>query len=292
MLFRVFFLVIFFLLSVNANDQYIGRLEKDRTDKEGIVFVSWNLCNFGCSKEHQEILFMADVLRNADIVAIQEVSTSNCGAQTTAKLADWLNRKGAKWDYIVTESTHESDSKERYAFLWKTKRIKLVKRNNLLLSNLSNVMEREPALVEFKVDGKSVFIGTCHLVPTKKKPELELVHIGESRDIKKKKNLIFAGDFNLGYKKLKPIFCDFMGLKLHIKNKTSLKRKYSEKKEYLYKGYDNIATQGINIKRSGIIDFVKELEIQGSIYYMPFEQRLTEARKVSDHLPVFIEFSL
>jgi deoxyribonuclease-1-like protein len=45
-----------------------------------------------------------------------------------ARLNDALNRKGFKWDYSVSDPTSGDNSykKERYAFLWKTSKIKLI----------------------------------------------------------------------------------------------------------------------------------------------------------------------
>ena len=40
--------------------------------------------------------FMAETLRDCDVVAIQEVVAGPGGSQAVAKLADELNRKGAK----------------------------------------------------------------------------------------------------------------------------------------------------------------------------------------------------
>ena len=70
---------------------------------------------------------MAQTIKSFDIVAIQEVVAGYGGAQAVARLADELNRKGAKWDYSVSNPTSSSAYKtERYAFLWKTATVKLI----------------------------------------------------------------------------------------------------------------------------------------------------------------------
>ncbi len=46
------------------------------------------------------------------------------GAQAVARLADELNRKGTKWDYVISDPTSSSAYKtERYAFIWKTSKV-------------------------------------------------------------------------------------------------------------------------------------------------------------------------
>ncbi len=59
--------------------------------------VSWNIQDFGRSKSHEALLVMAKVLKNADIVAIQEVVPGKSfGTQAVAKLANELNTTGSR----------------------------------------------------------------------------------------------------------------------------------------------------------------------------------------------------
>lgn len=58
--------------------------------------VSWNLQNLGKSKSGDEIAFMANTLRDFDVIALQEVIAGYGGAQAVARLAGELNRTGAK----------------------------------------------------------------------------------------------------------------------------------------------------------------------------------------------------
>ena len=91
------------------------------------ALLSWNLENFGKSKSDSEINFIANTLKSYDILAIQEVVAGPGGAQAVARLVDELNRKGSKWDYVVSDPTSSSaNKKERYAFIWKTAKIKKI----------------------------------------------------------------------------------------------------------------------------------------------------------------------
>jgi endonuclease/exonuclease/phosphatase family metal-dependent hydrolase len=70
------------------------------------------------SKSNGEISFIANTVKDYDIVAFQEVVARDGCAQAAAKLADELNRKGAKWDYSISDPTSSSAYKtERYVFL-------------------------------------------------------------------------------------------------------------------------------------------------------------------------------
>src|SRR6218665_2002392 len=82
--------------------------------------LSWNIENFGSSKTDFAILFIANTVKEYDVVALQEIVAGEGGAKAVARLADELNRKGSQWDYAISDPTSSSAYKtERYAFLWK-----------------------------------------------------------------------------------------------------------------------------------------------------------------------------
>ena len=90
-----------------------------------VKLLSWNIENLGSSKSQSDLLYIVNILKDYDVVALQEVVAGDGGAQAVAKLADELNRKGFKWDYMVSNPTSSSAYKtERYAFLWKTNKVK------------------------------------------------------------------------------------------------------------------------------------------------------------------------
>jgi hypothetical protein len=71
-----------------------------------------------------EIARYAQTVLGYDIIAIQVGRLWRC--QAVAKLADELNRTGTKWDYVISEPTSSSAYKtERYAFIWKTSKLKI-----------------------------------------------------------------------------------------------------------------------------------------------------------------------
>jgi hypothetical protein len=111
---RTVFFIIFLLLSFT-------------TTLAQVKLVSWNIQNFGKSKSEVEINFIANTLKAYDIIAIQEVVAGYGGAQAVVKLADELNRKGTKWDYVISDTTSSTPyKKERNAFIWKTAPIKKI----------------------------------------------------------------------------------------------------------------------------------------------------------------------
>lgn len=240
--------------------------------------VSWNIQNFGKSKSDETISFIAKTLRNYDVVAIQEVVSGSGGAQAVAKLADALNRTGSRWDYQVSNPTISSPYKsERYAYLWKTSRVKLVGKPWLDTLYVHEI-EREPYLATFQYEKNNFTIVNFHAVPKKDQSEREIKFFKNYSAQYQNHTLIFLGDFNcpsshsvfLPLKKLGylPVFEGF---------KTSLKQKCIQD-NCLASEYDNVLVDSkLKVAKCGVLHFYKDFT------------DFSLARKVSDHLPIWIE---
>lgn len=258
--------------------------------KESFVLMSHNAGNFGKSKSDAVISVMAQIYRDADIVVLLEVSTSNAGAQAVARLADELNRRGSAWDYAISDPTGGSGT-ERYAFLWKKKRIylKSVGKKINLFETYRNNMVRIPAKATFHLDfgiddqEENLLEVICaHLAPLNKQPKNEIELFAEfDSGYFDSENQVFVGDFNLSHRQIDFVLEDELGFNHQIEGKTSLKDKTDKMDgNYYSKEYDNIYTKGfVDVIQAGIIDFVPEVK------------DLSKAKKISDHLPVFIIFN-
>ena len=264
----VLLIILFFQLSV------IGQ------EKE-ITIISWNIQDFGRTKNEQEIEAIANIVRDSDIIAIQEVVAGFGGAQAVAQLADELNRKGAKWDYVISNPTKSPKYVvERYAFIWKNKHIKIKNRGSLI-TELAPVVDREPFKMDFYFNDKKITILNYHSRPHNKNPEAEIKPI-LNYIVKNIKNpVLLAGDFNT--KSDNEVFSDFKnsGFKTSLKNiKTTLKRK-CKNDNYLNYAIDNIfLSKHFSKIEAKTIDFVKYCD------------NLENARKLSDHLPVYLRVGI
>lgn len=246
-----------------------------------IKLLAWNIENLGKSKSNSEISFIANTVKDYDIITIQEVVAGDGGAQAVAKLADELNRKGSKWDYTISDPTSSSAYKtERYAFLWKTAKVKKIGRA-WLEKQFHLEIDREPFYCTFEYNKKQFTIANFHAITKSKQPEREIKYFKYLPAHYPNLNLIFAGDFNCPqshsvFNSLKKI-----GYTSTLVNqKTSLKRKRKHG-EYLASEFDNIFYNAtVFKKRGGVIHFYKNFST------------LQEARVISDHIPVWLEFSL
>lgn len=243
----------------------------------------WNIKDFGKSKSDVEIEFIANTVKSYDIIAIVEVVAGDGGAQAVAKLKDELDRKGNKWDYTISNPTLSSSYKtERYAFIWKTSKVSKVG-DAWLEKKYNQEIDREPYYATFRLkkSGSPFTLVTYHAITMSQQPETEIKYFKLLPLEYPNLNLIFAGDFNcpqshtvfnplkkLGYK---PVLVD---------QKTSLRQKCIND-DCLASEFDNIFydESKLNLVKAGIIRF-----------YESFAS-LKEAICISDHVPVYFEFS-
>lgn len=244
--------------------------------------LSWNLENFGKSKSEETINFIANSLRDYDLIAIQEVVAGYGGAQAVARLADELNRKGSKWDYVISDPTSSSAYKtERYAYIWKTSKLKKIGRA-WLEKRYHLEIDREPYFCTFQSESKQFTVANFHAITKNRQPETEIKYFKFLPEEYPTLNLIFVGDFNCpqSHTVFNPL--KKMGYQsILVNQKTSLKKECRNDK-CLASEFDNMYfnTSKITTLNSGVIPF-----------YQSFNS-LQEARIISDHIPIWLEFSL
>ncbi|MDM1347125.1 endonuclease/exonuclease/phosphatase family protein [Myroides marinus] len=244
-----------------------------------VKIMTWNLLNVGKSKTDENIEYIAKVIKQTDIIAIQEVVTNPSGAQTIAKIHEELNRSsGAKWDYAISDPTVSSPYRsERYAYLWKTSKVKL-KGKPFLEPTYVEEIEREPYMATFIYKGKELTISSIHTLPTKHQPETEIKYLKFFPEAYPEHNLIFLGDFNLTEQH--SVFNPLKKLGYvpsFTEQKSSLKQKCI-KGDCLASEYDNI------FYHTDKNELVKAKPI---LFYEDFED-ITIARRISDHIPLMI----
>ena len=247
-----------------------------------IKVISWNVENLGKSKSDSTITYIANTLKDYDVVALQEVVAGYGGTQAVGKLAEELNRKGSKWDYVVSKpTTGNSYKKERYAFLWKTSKTKKI--GEAWLEKKYNLeIDREPFYCTFSYNEKSVTLVNFHAITKSKQPETEIKYFKFLPLEYPLLNLMFIGDFNCpqSHTVFNPL--KKMGyVSVFESQKTTLKKECKEK-ECLASEFDNIwyNTSKIKISKFDVIHFYKDFT------------SLDKAGEISDHIPIWFEFSL
>lgn len=252
-------------------------------DAQSLSVISWNIRDFGKTKDEVEINRIAEVLRDYDVVAIQEVVAGFGGSQAVVRLADELNRMGSRWDYRISPPTKSPKRKsERYAYLWKPSRVTL-KGRPVLASDYEKVIFREPFLAQFEFNKKSFLFVNYHARRYDENPEEEAIHLHEFYMNHFNDIVLILGDFNLPEDHSAFNALEFLGYKPAIENqKTTLKRACNNEGKYLNYNIDNIfyPTDKLKFLNAGVHDFVRGCEF------------LKEDRGISDHLGVFLELRI
>ncbi|TAD92507.1 MAG: endonuclease [Bacteroidetes bacterium] len=249
-----------------------------------IKILSWNLLDFGKTKSDSEIDFIAQTVKDYDIVLIQEVVAKDPGgAQAVGRLGEALNKKGSKWEYRISNPTSGDNSykKERYAFLWKPSKVSLVGRP-WLEQQYTIEMDREPFYATFEANDKRFTLVNFHAITQSMQPETEVKYFKFLPGAYPSLNLIFCGDFNLpqSHTVFNPIKA--MGYKPIFTNQKTSLRQSCIANDCLASEFDNI-----------FYNIAKVLPISSGVvhFYKSFSS-IQEARKISDHIPVFFVFQL
>lgn len=246
------------------------------------TLLSWNLSNLGSAKSDSTLVFIVRQIKNYDIVTLQEIVANPSGPQAVALLADELNRTGNKWNYVVSDPTSSSAYKtERYAFLWQTANVQLIGQP-WLEKKYALEIDREPFYATFQYRDKQFTVVNFHAITKKRQPETEIKYFKFLPEQYPGLNLLFVGDFNCPethtvFNPLKK-----MGYTPAFENQKTTLRPQCIEQDCLASAYDNIfyPAQKIRISRQGIIPFYEHFE------------SLDQARKISDHVPVWIQFDI
>ena len=249
---------------------------------EDIHLLSWNIANLGKSKDDTEIDAMARVIKDYEVVAIQEVVAGQGGAQAVARLVDALNRKGSKWDYVVSNPTSGGKGVERYAFLWKPSRVKL-KGRAWLDEHVADAIDREPYMARFEKAGKVITVASFHAVPQSKYPNAEIELLKDFPKWYSEDHLLLVGDFNAGNNEYGGQALSQNGFKDAMNNvRTTIKMKPDKEGRHLANPFDHMyfEQRELQITSNGTVDFTNGYN------------DLKSARLISDHIPVWASVSV
>jgi len=242
-----------------------------------ITICSWNLKDLGVSKSDTEIHYIAGILKDYDVCAIQEVVAGPGGAQAVTRVAETMNRMGTSWDYAISDPTSSSAYKtERYAFIWKKNKVNLLSKP-WLEKKYAQEFDREPYFATFKADGKTFTLVNFHAITKSLQPETEVKYFKFLPAEYPALNLVFIGDFNLpeSHSVFNPL--KSMGYTPVFKGQKTTLRDRCLPDGCLASEYDNIFIKTGNIKvvNKGVVHFYKDYS------------DLDKAKRISDHVPVW-----
>jgi endonuclease/exonuclease/phosphatase family metal-dependent hydrolase len=252
---------------------------------ETIRIASFNIQVFGESKVQDAPVMdvLARIARNFDVIAVQEIRAR--GQDVVPMFVDKINSAGRRYDYVIGERLGRSSSKEQYAFIFDTQSLEVDRQQLYTVADPDDLLHREPLVALFRVRGpapQNAFTFTLvniHTDPDEVERELSVlddVFMAVRNDGRNEDDIILVGDFNADDRHL--------GELGHISGLVPVIAGLPTNTKGTHQ-YDNIlfveqATREFT-GRGGVFDFMRE-------YNLTMEQAL----KVSDHLPVWAEFSI
>lgn len=246
---------------------------------------TFNIQQFGEAKirQSQVVDLLVHIGRQFDILAIQEIESKQYDILPFYIAA--LNADGSQYDYVIGPRVGRGVHKEQFAFIFDTRSIEVDRNALYTIDDPNDLLEREPLVGWFRVRGprpEEAF--TFSLVNVHSDPELAvdeaeaLAHVYRAvrDDSRREDDVIMLGDFNVNYRNLGSLG-QLPGLIAVINGPATMVRGD--------RANDNIlcalpATSEFT-GRGGVFDFMRD-------WNLTTEQALS----VSDHLPLWAEFSI
>ncbi len=250
-----------------------------------IRVASFNIQVYGKTKAGKQHVMdiLARILRQFDVIAIQEIRSRD--QSVLPQLVDIINADGRHYDYAIGPRLGNTTSKEQYAYIFDTASIELDRFQLYTVNDPDNQLHREPYIGWFRVRGpeadQAFTFSLANLHTDPDVAEEEVSKVGDiyrvvRDDGRQEDDVIVLGDFNASAEEI-ATWANFPGMSVVVGFGPTNTRGTEQ--------YDNVLfhEQATNefTGRGGVFDFKKA-------YNLTLEQAL----EVSDHLPVWAEFSI
>jgi endonuclease/exonuclease/phosphatase family metal-dependent hydrolase len=249
-----------------------------------VRLATFNIENFGPSKADKPDVMqvLAAICGWCDLVAIQEVSSSK--RDVVGELVQVINRGGRHYSYAVSARVGNGNAAEQYAYVWDGDRIEANPQGFFTVDDRNDRINREPFVGSFRArtpqgNGFSFTMITVHTDPDETKSEIEaLAAVWENvrMYIAPEDDLFLVGDMNVSADKLAP-FRRFPGVDTIVGGFYTNAARNRDIDHIIIDRYATVEYTG----RTGSIDFVQNMQ-----------QDPTFARGISDHYPLWAEFSM
>lgn len=245
---------------------------------------SFNIQAFGPekAKDANVMKYLAQIAREFDVVAIQELRGNDDLVLRT--FVDTVNAEGRNYALVASEPIGRNRYFERYAFLFDRDTVILDGSHSYTVQDPDDVLHREPFVGWFRsatVESDQAFtfsLVNVHL--DSRQPDREVAYLAQlfraiRSDGRGEDDVLIAGDFNAGPEQLRQLQ-NHAGLTCLITNSPTNVRFTQQ--------YDNLLVDPLASTeftgRSGVYDFLKV-----------FNLTIDQATTISDHLPVWADFS-
>ncbi|GAA4430143.1 endonuclease/exonuclease/phosphatase family protein [Bremerella cremea] len=253
--------------------------------QDTIRIASFNIQVFGTAKlQKPEVASrLVQIIRQFDVVAIQEIRASDQGL--IPNFIEMINATGRHYDYVIGPRLGRTQSKEQFAYIFDTASLQVDRSQVYTVEDPLDVLHREPLVAWFRVRGPdpsqafTFSLVNVHVDPDEVAQEMDVmddVFRAVRDDPRGEDDVILLGDFNANESQIGQL-ATIPGITWAISGTTTNTRGTAL--------YDNIFMQRHATTeytgRSGLFDFLREYNLT-----------LAEGLEISDHLPIWAEFSI
>ncbi len=257
------------------------------TGSPTVRIASFNIQVFGRAKEQNVAAMqtLAAIIRNFDVIAVQEIRIKD-DFLLQRFLSTYLNPlSGRSYDYVLGPRLGRSSSKEQYAFIYDTNRVEVDRNHTYTVRDPDDLLHREPFVAMFRVRGPppgeafTFVLVNIHTDPDEVDTELnDLAKVCRAVRVAalSEDDIILLGDFNVDGQHMGELG-RIPGLRPLISEVFTNTRQTAL--------YDNVLIHHPStaefVGRAGVYDILRLHNL-----------KLSEALQVSDHMPVWAEFSI
>ena len=246
---------------------------------------SFNAQVLGRSKSDKVVVMeiLARIIRQFDVLAVQEVSAED--PDVLARLLERVNSEGRRYDYVAGRPLGRSAPREQYAFLFDRESVEIDRNQLYTVEDPQQLLYRPPLVGSFRVRGpgrEQAFSFTLvNLRMDADRAATERTFLDDvfqlvRDDGRKEDDVILLGDFQADDEDLGPLG-EMAGMTIAI-TKTPTNPDQTRQLDNLV--FDSQATSEFT-GRAGTLNLMRQYNLS-----------LQEALEVSDHLPVWAEFSI
>jgi endonuclease/exonuclease/phosphatase family metal-dependent hydrolase len=253
--------------------------------KNAIRIGSFNIEVFGAQKSSQPHIMdiIARTVQQFDVLAIQEIRSKD--QSLIPDLVRQVNTLGVTYGYLLGPRLGRTHSKEQYAYLFNTDTIDVDRQATYTVSDPHDRMHREPFVALFRARGpdtKEAFtfkLVNIHVDPDFVEEELNAlddVYYAVLNDGDEEDDIILLGDFNTSEQRMHQLG-SVPDITTALAGTTT--------NTLGTQAYDNLVFHGRStiefVGRSGVLDLLRVFNLTSR-----------QAQEVSDHLPVWADFSV
>lgn len=267
---------------VVATSQTAGRADVGMNDT--IRIASFNLHGFNETKQNDVAIVgvLARLLSQFDVIALQDIRSRR--DDVLPNLVSSLNSSGRKYDFMIGPRVGRTEQREQFAFVFDTDRIETDRFQLYTVEDPEDMLYREPLVGWFRTIGPaSQNAFTFSLVNMRIDPDLmqrELQALPSlvraiAGDGRGEDDIILAGDFHASASQLE--FLAASGMRIALDGVASNTRGTQLLDNFAFGAASTTEYTG----RTGAYDFLRQ-----------FNLSLEQAVAVSEHLPIWAEFSI